>query len=82
MTMVMTLSRVSKAEFKSRALEICRHVQASGEPILITDRGRPVLKLAPYFGDDDSVLASLRGSVVVYHDPVGPVGEESWEALA
>jgi prevent-host-death family protein len=81
MTMVMALATVSKADFKARALEICRRVQASGEPIVITDRGRPVLKLAPYYGDDDSVLASLRGSVLAYHDPVQPVGEESWEAL-
>jgi prevent-host-death family protein len=82
MTMVMTFTRVSKAAFKARALEICRQVQETGEPILITDRGRPVLKLAPYFGDDDSVLASLRGTVLVYRDPVEPIGEETWEALA
>jgi antitoxin (DNA-binding transcriptional repressor) of toxin-antitoxin stability system len=77
----MVFSTVSKTDFVSRTLEICRRVQASGEPIVITDRGRPVLKLAPYYGDDDSVLVSLRGSVLAYRDPTEPVGEETWEEL-
>lgn len=76
------VSTVSKAAFKARALEILRRVEATGEPIIITDRGRPVLRLAPYYGDDDAVLASLRGTVVAYHDPTEPVGETTWEALS
>lgn len=82
MTRDMALSTVSKAAFKAKALEIFRRVQATGEPILITDRGQPVLKLEPYYGDDDAVLASLRGSVLEYRDPTEPVGEGDWEALA
>jgi prevent-host-death family protein len=78
-----TLSNtVSKAAFKARALEILRRVQATGEPVIITDRGRPVLRLEPYFGDDDAVLASLRGSVLAYVDPTEPVEAAAWEALA
>jgi prevent-host-death family protein len=72
---------VSKAAFKARALEILRRVQATGEPVIITDRGRPVLRLEPYFGDDDAVLASLRGSVLAYGDPTEPVEPAAWEAL-
>jgi prevent-host-death family protein len=73
---------VSKAVFKARALEILRRVQATGEPVIITDRGRPVLRLEPYFGEDDAVLASLRGSVLAYRDPTEPVEAAAWEALA
>lgn len=77
----MPLSQVSKATFKARALEIFRRVQETGEPVLITDRGRPVLRLQPYYGEDDAVLASLRGSVIRYRKPTEPVGEDTWEAL-
>jgi prevent-host-death family protein len=77
----MALTHISKANFKARALEIFRRVQATGEPVLITDRGRPVLRLEPYFGEDDAVLASLRGSVLSYQQPTEPVGEDAWEAL-
>jgi len=83
MTMdTMPVSRISKATFKARALEIFRRVQETGEPVLITDHGRPVLRLEPYYGDDDAVLGSLRGSVVTYRQPTEPVGDDAWEALA
>ncbi len=75
------LGQISKAHFKARALEIFRRVQETGEPVLITDRGRPVLRLEPYYGEDDAVLASLRGSVTRYEQPTEPVGENDWEAL-
>ena len=75
------LAQVSKAHFKARALEIFRRVQETGEPVLITDRGRPVLRLEPYYGEDDAVLASLRGSVTRYEQPTQQVGEDDWEAL-
>jgi prevent-host-death family protein len=78
----MPVAHVSKAHFKAHALEIFRRVQETGEPVLITDRGRPVLRLEPYYGEDDAVLASLRGSVLAYQQPTEPVGEDTWEALA
>jgi prevent-host-death family protein len=77
----MPLNQVSKASFKARALEIFRRVQETGEPVLITDRGRPVLRLEPYYGEDDAVLASLRGSVIQYRNPTEPVGDDAWEVL-
>jgi antitoxin (DNA-binding transcriptional repressor) of toxin-antitoxin stability system len=81
MTIVMTTPTISKAAFKARALEICRRVQETGEAVIITDRGQPVLRLEPYFGEDDAVLESLRGSVLEYLRPTDPVDEREWEAL-
>jgi antitoxin (DNA-binding transcriptional repressor) of toxin-antitoxin stability system len=77
----MPLNQVSKASFKAHALEIFRRVQETGEAVLITDRGRPVLRLEPYYGEDDAVLASLRDSVIQYRNPTQPVGEDAWEAV-
>lgn len=39
---------VSKSRFKPQALEYFRQVEKSGEPLIITDRGKPVLKVLPY----------------------------------
>ena len=80
----MSQTEVSKAAFKSRALEILRRVETTGQPVIITDRGRPVIRIEPYYGADDAALASLRGSVLDYTDPLEPVDppdEPSWEAL-
>ncbi|MFP3559849.1 type II toxin-antitoxin system Phd/YefM family antitoxin, partial [Paraburkholderia sp. SIMBA_049] len=34
---------VSKSEFKARALEYFRLVEASGESLIVTDHGKPTL---------------------------------------
>ncbi|HEX5761304.1 MAG TPA: type II toxin-antitoxin system prevent-host-death family antitoxin [Thermoanaerobaculia bacterium] len=70
---------VSKSRFKAQALEYLREVEKSGKELVITDHGRPVLKVVPYTEDPAAVLESLRGSVLRYDDPLEPVGVEIWE---
>jgi prevent-host-death family protein len=72
--------RVSKTEFKAKALEFFRQVEATGEPIVVTDHGKPALEIRPYRAMDRDPLAVLRGSVVRFDDPLSPIGEDSWEA--
>ena len=36
---------ISKSQFKPRSLEYFRLIEESGETLIITDRGRPVLKV-------------------------------------
>ncbi len=35
--------RVNKTEFKAKALEYLRHVENSGEPLVVTDHGQPTI---------------------------------------
>ncbi|MBN1422572.1 MAG: type II toxin-antitoxin system Phd/YefM family antitoxin [Planctomycetes bacterium] len=72
---------VSKSEFKPRALHYFREVQRTGKALVITDRGRPVLKIVPYVDDPEEVLKALRNTVRFYKDPTAPVGARDWEAL-
>jgi len=72
---------VSKSQFKAKALEYFRQVEASGEPIVITDHGRPALELRPIPSKTADPLAALRGSVLRYDAPFEPVATEDWEAL-
>lgn len=72
---------VSKSSFKAKALEYFRQVESTGEELVITDNGKPVLKIVPYTHDPTEALRSLRGSVIRYTDPLEPVGLEDWESL-
>ena len=72
---------VSKSKFKPRALEYFREVERSGREIIITDRGKPVLKIVPYSHDPFEALKELRGSVIRYDDPTEPVGLDDCESL-
>ena len=71
---------ISKSRFKTHALELFRQVERTGKPIIITDRGTPVLKLAPYREDPEAALRVLRESVVKYTSPTKPVGDDEWES--
>jgi prevent-host-death family protein len=72
---------VSKSIFKAKALELFRQVESTGKDLVITDHGKPVLKVIPYRHDPAEALKSLRGTVLRYDDPLEPVGLEDWESL-
>ena len=75
------IMKVSKSKFKPRSLEYFRQVQETGQPLVITDHGKPVLKIVPYTSSAEDALEALRGSVIRYEDPLTPVGVEDWEVL-
>ena len=72
---------ISKSQFKPRALEYFREVEKTGKELIISDRGKPVLKIVPYTENSEDALKALRDTVVEYVDPTEPVGLEDWEAL-
>ncbi len=74
-------SVVSKSKLKAHALEYFRKVERTGRELVITDRGKPVLKLVPYAREPSQLLRELRGSVVRYDEPTEPVALEDWESL-
>jgi len=84
MTRVMTTKAkggISKSRFKARALEYFRQVESTCKPVIITDRGKPVLKVVPFSDDPTESLRELRNSVVKYKNPTKPIGALDWEAL-
>jgi len=71
---------VSKSKFKARALEYFREVERTGRPLIVTDHGRPVLKIVPYKEEPTTALRELKDSVVRYEAPLEPVSDSDWEA--
>ena len=72
---------ISKSQFKPRALHYFREVEKTGKELIISDRGKPVLKIVPYIDKPEEALKSLRNTVVKYEDPTEPIGLEDWEGL-
>jgi prevent-host-death family protein len=84
MTMVISMKNqnvISKSRFKPKALHYFRQVENTGKPLIITDQGKPVLKIVPYSENPDETLKQLRGTVKKYEKPTQPVGTEDWNAL-
>ena len=61
---------ISKSKLKARILEIFRQLEASGDDLIVTDRGRPVLRIVPYNqkASVDDLFASLQGHVIYLED--------------
>ena len=72
---------ISKSQFKPRALHYFREIEKTGKELVISDHGKPVLKIVPYVEDPEEALKVLRDTVLKYEDPTEPVGLEDWEAL-
>ena len=72
------MKAVSKSKLKARMLEIFREVEQSGEGIIVTDRGKPTLRVEPLQPQQpvDEVFADLRGRVVYHDDLLTPETEE------
>jgi antitoxin (DNA-binding transcriptional repressor) of toxin-antitoxin stability system len=73
---------VSKSGFKAKALELFRQIERTGKPIIITDRGTPVLKVTRYRDHSKASLRVLRKSVMKYDAPIRPVSDHDWESGA
>ena len=79
---------VSKSEFKAKAFELFRRVEASGVPVVITEQGKPKLEMrrcgepARKIEPKRDPLERLRGSVLHYEDPFEPAAPRAdWDAL-
>jgi prevent-host-death family protein len=73
---------VSMSEFQARSLELMREVEESGQTIVATDRGKPVVEVRAVSKPKKDPRDLLRGSILFYERPTDPVGEEDWEALS
>ena len=65
MTIVMTMVIVSKSVLKARMLEFFRQVEQTGEELVVTSDGQPVLKVVPYVEtiSVDAAFADVRGKL-------------------
>ena len=61
-------------------LEHFRQLEESGEEIVVTSHGKPVLRVMPYSPKQspETVFADLRGKLVYHGDVLEPEAEE-WE---
>jgi prevent-host-death family protein len=71
---------VSKSASKAKMLEYFRQVETTGEALLVTSNGQPVLQVIPYRGElsVDEVFADVRGKIRYHGDLLEPTTAE-WE---
>ena len=68
------------SEFKSKCLKLIDEVAESGEEIVITKNGRPVLRLTPYRGKSQMTFGRNRDNIRIVGDVGEPMPAEWFEA--
>ena len=70
---------VSKSKLKAKMLSVFREVEKTGEDVIVTDHGKPTLKITrlPKSESIESVFGKHRGTVVYKEDIMKPT-EQEW----
>ncbi len=72
------------SHFKATCLAVLERVRKTGEPLLVTKRGKPIAQVIPPPSPapaEESRFGCMRGSLEIVGDIVQPLPEEDWEAL-
>jgi len=73
---------IAVSRFKATCLDVIEQVRRTGEPVTITKRGVPVVRLVPApVARVESRFGCMKGSAEDVGDIVGPLPERDWEAL-
>ena len=74
------MKQMAASTFKAKCLSLIRHVRATGEPIEVTLRGKPVVKLIPTESEGDSIFGYMRGKIKVVGDIEAPI-PVAWDVM-
>jgi prevent-host-death family protein len=62
------MKHIPAGAFKARCLAVMKKVQATGEPIIVTKRGTPVVKVAPAQSEKNDIFGFMMGKVKIVGD--------------
>ena len=72
------MKQIAAAKFKTQCLAIMDQVQQSGEPVVITKHGKPVVQLVPAQKNEDDIFGYMIGKAKIVGDVMNTVPAEDW----
>ena len=76
------MKKIAAGKFKAQCLKVMEQVRTTREPVLITKRGQPLVKLVPAEKTSDDFIGRLEGIVTLVGDIESPIVPlEEWDAL-
>lgn len=69
---------ISKSKLKATMLEVFRELEATGSELIVTEHGRPVLKIVPIRPKRSvqEIFGAIQGQVVYFEDINAPTIDE------
>jgi len=64
--------------FKAHCLTVMKQVQATGEPVVVTKRAAPLVKIVPVEAENNDLFGFMAGKVKIAGDIESPIPVD-WE---
>ena len=76
------MKQMRASAFKARCLRVMDQVRATGEPVVVTKRGAPVVKVIPVESKEPELFGFMAGEFVIAGDVESPlVPLKGWKVL-
>jgi antitoxin (DNA-binding transcriptional repressor) of toxin-antitoxin stability system len=70
------------SEFKAKCIATLRDVEKSGEPVVVTRRGLPIVEIDPVVASEGRRLGAQRGAMRIMGDIVRSEFADEWAVCA
>jgi prevent-host-death family protein len=67
------MKQMRASAFKARCLKVMNEIQATGEPVIVTKRGKPVVKVIPAEPEKSDIFGFMAGKCKIVGDIESPV---------
>ena len=67
------MKQMRASVFKTKCLAVMDDVQATGEPVIVTKRGKPVVKVVPVESETDDIFGFMAEKGKIVGDIESPV---------
>jgi prevent-host-death family protein len=67
------MKQMRASAFKARCLAVMDDIQATGEPVIVTKRGKPVVKVIPIKSEKDDIFGFMADKFEIVGDIESPV---------
>ena len=72
------MKQMRASTFKARCLAVMNEIQATGEPVTVTKRGKPVVKVVPVNPEKDDIFGFMADKFDIVGDIESPI--DGWES--
>jgi prevent-host-death family protein len=70
------MKQMPAGAFKAHCLAVMKRVQTTGEPVVVTKRGAPVVKVVPVESTQGDIFGFMEGRVKIVGDIESPIPVE------
>jgi len=67
------MKQMQASVFKAKCLTVMNEIQATGEPVIVTKRGKPVVKVVAVKPEKDDIFGFMAGKFKIVGDIESPV---------